>query len=377
MGSKTPASKPVPVSADESPSKPKSPVPAPPKAPELPKLPELPKPRSGWDPPKISLPAFTQGQPPNHGSGGLLPVLGDGRNVDRRDASSTHSCGHPKGLERLRCQKADAVIVTLIAIVALILAPFLIHMCIRSCKQRMSRKKNRHEEEAIELTSRAMNCDPDPQIDSDVFDGSSNIGLAISTSEETFKIAGEQTQNGTSGSSPAENSSEAYQPRTRNLSPRRRTSRVYPPRTSRNRGRSLVRLESLESVASSLSSGMIRTAVLGETFQDPTIIDVPATLGNSRKNSERMSSSGDADVSNNSDDGGRDIAEEGGRASVDRNVEDNNIQEAKSYSKFSSCKSSSRGTNDQSDNAVGSPDHSAAMHSVKTSNSSCSGNPWE
>ena len=363
------------MSVNESPSKPKSPVPAPPKAPELPKLPELPKPKSGLEPPKRALPAFVPGQPPYHGSGRplLQPVSGAGQNQDHRDVSTTRSCNNTKGLERLRCQKADAVIVTLIAIVAIILAPFLICMCIRSCKQRMSRRKNRHEEEAIELTSRAMNCDPDPQIDSDVFEGSSNIGLAISTSEETFKIAGEQTQGGSSGSSPAENSSEAYHPRTRNLSPRRRTSRVYPPRTSRNRGRSLVRLESLESLASSLSSGMIRTAVLGETFQDPTIIDVPA----SRKNSERMSSSGDADVSNNSEDGGRDIAEEGGRASIERNTENNDIQEAKSYSKSSSRKSSSRGTNDQSGNAVGSSDHSAAMHSVKTSNSSCSGNPWE
>ena len=390
MGDKAPAPKSVPVSVgespgnsksgppveDTSPGKHKSPIPAPPKAPELPRLPELPKAQSELEPPKGSLPVYPPGQPPYHGSGGHLPVSDGGHNQDHGKASSIHSCIKPMGIERLRCQKWDAVVVTLIAIVAVIAAPFLIYKCIKCCKQRRSRRKNRHEEEAIELTSRAMNCDPDPETDREVLDGSSNIGLAISTSEETFNIAREQSQDITSGSSPAENSSEVWQPRTRNLSLRRKPARMYLPRTSLNRGRSLVRPESLESLASSLSSGMIRTAVLGETFQDPTIIDVLPSPANSRKNSERMSSSGDADVSNNDDDGRRDSPEEGGRDCVERNMESDDITEAKRRSKSSSRKSSSRGPEGQSDDAVGSPDRSSSRHSFKSSKSSCSGNPW-
>ena len=118
---------------------------------------------------------------------------------------------------------------------------------------------------------------------------------------------------------------------------------------------------------------MIRTAVLGETFQDPTIIDVLPSLANSQKNSERMSSSGDADISNNDDDGRHDSPEDGGRDCVERNLESADITEAKSRSKSSS---SSRGREDQSEDTVGSPDRSTSRHSFKSSKSSCSGNPW-
>ena len=110
---------------------------------------------------------------------------------------------------------------------------------------------------------------------------------------------------------------------------------------------------------------MIRTAVLGYTFQDPTIIDVPPSLANSQRNSERMSSSGDADISDNVDDGGRDITEERGRDRVESNMESGDIQETESRSKSSSRKSSSRGPDEQSDDAVDSSDRSARTRSIR------------
>lgn len=180
-----------------------------------------------------------------------------------------------------------------------------------------------------------MNCDPDPRTDRQVLDGNTNIGLAITTSEETLTLAKEQTQDVNSGSRPAQNPSEVFNSRTENLSlepkrererkqpgrgrdRKREPSQMCPPRSSVNRGRKRFRAESMESVASSLSSGMIRTAVIGETFQDATIIDVPPPLANSRTNSEPTASDGDADISNNGDDGTRDGAEEGGRDRVAR-----------------------------------------------------------
>ena len=398
MGNKTPTPKPAGKSPDKpksgfpiggtSPSKPKSPVPAPPQAPKLPRLPQLPKPKSGGEPPKGSLPDYTPGYAPYHGSGGHQPVSGGDHNQDHGKASSTHSCIHPKGLARLRCQKADAVVVTLIAIIGLFLVPFLIYKFIRSCKRRRTKKKNRHVEDGMELTSRPMNCDPSPHIDRGVLDGNFNIGLAISTSEETFQnslIKEEQTQDMSSPSSPAENSCPAEsssQPRTRNLSPGRKTSKPYPPRTSLNRGRPRFRARSLESVASSLSSGMIRTAMLGEALQDPTIIDVPPSFKNLQKTSECMSSSGDADISNNDDDGRRDSGEEeGGRGYVESNMENGDIQkeEAASHSGSSSRKSTSfYSPDDRSDCAVDDiPGLSASTHTVSDSDSSFSANPGD
>ena len=280
-------------------------------------------------------------------------------------------------MERLRCKKADAIAVTLIAIFALIIiTTILIYKCIKSCKQRRTRRKNRHEEDGMELTSRAMNCDPSPQIDEGVQNSNPDIGLAISTSEETVTLAKEQAQEVSSGSGPTENPSEVPQPRTENLSPARKPLHVYPPRSSLNRGRSQFRASSIGSVASSLSSGMIRTAVLGETFQDPTIIDVQPTIVISRMDSERMSSSDDADISKNDEDGRRDSGEEGGRECVVSDMESGEIKkEAESRGSSSSRKSSSCGSKNQSDYAVGSPERSASRHSVSSSNSSISGNP--
>ena len=279
-------------------------------------------------------------------------------------------------MERLRCQKADAIAVTLIvsfALIMVVMAPFLIYKCIKSRKRRRTRRKNRHEEDGMELTSRAMNCDPSPQIDDSVKNSNSNVGLAVSTSEETVTLAKEQAQDISSGSGPAENPSEAPQPRTRNLSPARNPLHVYPPRSSLNRGRSQFRASSIGSVASSLSSGMIRTAVLGEAFQDPTIIDVQPSIVISRKDSERMSSSGDADISND-EDGRRDSGEERGRECVVSDMESGEFKEAESRVSSSSRKSSSCGPENQSDNAVGSPERSASRHSVSSSNSSISVN---
>ena len=315
VGGKRPAPKPAPEPPSKpksgppiggtSPSKPKPPPPAPPKAPNLPNLPKLPKPKSGWEPPKGSLPGYTPGQPPYHGSGGHLPIGDGGHKQGNGKASSTDPCTHPAGMARLRCQKADAIFLTLFAIIALILTPCLIYLCIRSCKQKKKKKKDRDEEDAIELTPQARNYNPDPRIDRETLYGNSDIGLAITTSEETVTLAKEQAQDTNSGSSPAENPSQVCQPRTMNLSPERRGSQrspVYPPRSSFNRGRRRFRAESMESVASSLSSGMIRTAMVGEVVQDATIIDMSPSLANSRKNSERTSSCSDADISNDGDD---------------------------------------------------------------------------
>ena len=291
-----------------------------------------------------------------------MPIGAGGHNPEDGKAS----CIDPKGFRRLRCQKADAIVVALIAIISLLMGLFLIYKYIKFCKQRRANRRNRHGEDGTGLGYRAVIYDPRPQIDGRVLADNSNIGLAISTSEETFDIVREQTRNTNSGSSPAEVPSEVPQPRTRNLSTRRDPSRVNPPRTSFNRGRSLMRVESLESVASSLSSGMIRTAVLGYTFQDPTIINVPPSLANSQKNSERMSSSGDADISDNGDDGGRDITEERGRDRMESNMEGGDIQrDTESGSKSSSRRSSSRGPDDQSDNAVESSDRSARARSIR------------
>ena len=353
-GSKTPASKPGPVSVAESPgkpksgaqvggtspSKPKSQVPAPPQSPKLPKLPELPKPNSGWQPPKGSVPGYTQGIPPVHDSKNLLPI-GEGNHEDHGKASSSRSCIDPAGLERLRCQKVDAIMGTLFAIIFFIASPFLIYWFIRSCRKRRTRRRNRQKEEGIELTSRAIDCDPTPHIDNSIQITNSNIGLAISTSEETVPLATEQAQN-ISSSSPVGNPSEVRQPRARNLSPVRRPSHAYIPRSSLNRGRPRFRAVSLGSVASDLSSGMIRTAMLGEAWQEATIINVQPSLVSMRDDSERMSSSGDADVSNNGDNGRRDSTEEESRESVVSDVDREEIKkEDESQAKSSGRESSS------------------------------------
>ena len=271
-------------------------------------------------------------------------------------------------MERLRCQKADAVIVTLIAILAIILGPFLIYRCISSYKQSRIKKKNRHVEDGIELTSRTMDCDPSPNIERRVHFDDSNVGLAITTSEETVPIAKVQSRDITSANNLAERSSEVRPPRTRNLSPKRRGSRFNIPRNSLNRGRSRFRRESMDSVASSLSSGMIRTAVLGETFQEINLIDVPPSPGNRRRVLERAVPVEYTDIT----DGDYTIrhvsSEEESQERVGKNMEDGDIQkEAESRSNSSDRKSGPRGLDYQSDSAVGSPDHSVLKQSVSIS----------
>ena len=354
-GNKTPASKPGPVSVGESPgkpksgapaggtspSKPKSQVPAPPKSPELPNLPKLPKPTSGSEPPKGFLPGHTPG---------LLPIGDGNRGQDHGKASSVDDCVNPVGFKRLSCQKVDAIMVTLVVIMCILMTPFLIWWLIRYCRQRRARRKNRHEEEGMELTTGAMDWDPIPGIDNSIQITNSNIGLAISTSEETVPLATEQTQ-GISSSCSAENPSEVHQPRAENLSPVRKTSNGHPPRSSLNRGRSRFRAVSMESVASGLSSGMIRTAMLGEAWQDPTVIDVQASPVDMRNNSKRRSSSSDANISNNGNDGRRDGTDEGSRGCVVSDMEKGDFKEAESRGPSSRC------PDDQSNNEIGGLDH--------------------
>ena len=206
----------------------------------------------------------------------------------------------------------------------------------------------------MELTRGATHCDPSPQISREVVYGASNIGLAISTSEETFALAKEQTRDRSFGSSPGRKpSSPGHQPRTRSVSRGRKPFRYA---------------HSIRSVTSSLSSGMIRTAMVGQALQDPIIIDVPPSLASSRKNSERMCSVSDVEGSSDCSprgDGGRNSPEEEERDCVENDVEDGNRhKEAESRSRSSSRRSSSRGSNDQPENDVASPGCTASEHSV-------------
>ena len=350
--SKPSAPKSGPLIGGSSPSKPKSPVKPPPKAP---KLPTLPKPKSGWKPPKGSLPGYTPGHPPYHGSGGHLPVSGGGQSHEHDRTSSVRSCIHPKGFERLRCEKADAVIGTIFAIIGLMLLPLLIYLCIRYCKERWSTRKTTHEEDGMELTRGTTHCDPSPQISREVVDSAvSNIGLATSTSEETFALAKEQTPdrrfNSSRGRKP---SSPGHQPRTGSMSRGRKPFRYA---------------HSMRSVTSSLSSGMIRTAMVGQALQDPIVIDVPPSLASSRKNSERMCSVSDVDRSSDCSprgNGGEFSPKEEGRDCVDNNVEgDNRNKEAESCSRSSGRRSSSHDPSDQPENHLASPGDRASEHSV-------------
>lgn len=312
-----------------SPSKPKSPVSAPPKAPKAPKtpktptLPKLPKPKPGWKPPKGSLPGSKPGHPPYHGSGGHLPVAGGGHGYDHHRTSLARSCTHPKGMDRLRCEKADAVLGTLFAIIGLLLVPFLIYLCIRYRKKKKSPGRNRHEEEGVELTRRGMNCDPEPQTGRNGSDSARNIGLADIKSQESSTITKEQTQDRSFG-----------------YSPRRKPSPTYKPSTTRSvsRGRKRFRRHehSMRSITSSLSPGMIRIAVLGQSLQDPTVIDVPPSLGSSKKAPERRCSSGDVGGPSNGnprrdEEGHRSVHE--GRVCVDDEMK--HSEEAKERSRSS------------------------------------------
>ena len=221
---KPPASKPGSSLGGSSPSKPKSPALAPPpppkapKVPSLPKPPKLPKPNPGWKPPKGSIPGSKPGHAPYHGSGGH----GDHGYDDDR-ASSTRFCIHPEGMDRLRCEKADAVVGTLFAIIAFFLVPFLFYLSVRKYKRRKGKRKNRHEEDGLELTSGVMNCDPGERTD--------RGGLAESPDQEDLKSAKEEREDRSAGDELGQKPPPAYQLRTSSGSPRSRSSRS---RSSRN-----------------------------------------------------------------------------------------------------------------------------------------------
>ena len=301
------------------PSKPKSPAAAPPKSPTLPKLPKLPKPEPGWKPPKDSLPGPAPGHPPYHGSGGHLPVIGGGHGPnhdrDHDHAPPARPCIDPKGMDRLRCQKADAVAGTLLAILGLLLVPFLIYLVVTYCKRKGSARKNGHEEDGTELAPGVGDRDPGARTDGECSDGASNVGLATGPSHETDTLTKEQTQDRSSGSSPGRKPPPAYQ----------------PPARSVSRGRKLSRYRrSRRSVPSSLSPGMIRIAMLGHALQDPTVIDVPPSLAGSKKDSERRRSGGDVDGSSGGKtpgNGKRRCSEGEWHDCVDNNVEEGDMRE--------------------------------------------------
>ena len=282
-------------------------------------------------------------------------------------------------MDRLRCEKADAVVGAIFAIIAFFLVPFLIYLCVMYYKRRKGARKNRDEEDGIELTSRAMDCNPGPQPDREVPEDVSNIGLAPSTSQDSLALTKEQTQGRSCGSSPGQ-PPPAYQPRTRSVSRGRKPSRDQP---------------SIRSVKSSLSSGRIRTARLGQALQDPKVIDVPPSLAGSEKDLERRSSNGDGERSshcNTHGHGERHCSEDEGRDCVDTNLEDGDrLKERERRSRSSShgsgshvseqqieeercpddavSRCSSRGSrscdpNDQPDDEANTVDDTVSIHSV-------------
>ena len=324
-----------------SPGTPKSPVPAPPKTPKLPKIPKLPTPKSGWKPPKALLPGYTPGHPPHHGSGGHLPVGGGGHSHDHDRASSALSCVHPKGMDRLRCAKADAVVGTLFAIIALMLTPLLIYLCIMRYKRRKSAAGNRHEEDGMELTHGVVDCGPGPQADRGVSDGASSMNLASSTSQESTSLAKEQTQDRSSGSYPRQKPPPIYRPASRSVS----------------RGRKLYRREyPVRCVKSSLSSGMIRTAMLGQTLQDAQVIDVLPSLASSKRASERKRSGSNVDGSS----GSAPHADGKRRCTEDEGQEDGYRHEDVETRSRSSCHRSSSHVSEQRNEDEGGPDHAGS-----------------
>lgn len=321
-----------------------------------PKVPELPKPKPGWKPPKGSLPGYTPGHPPHHGSGGHSPVIsgGHGHDHENNHASPARSCIHPKGMDRLRCEKADAVIGTVFAVIALFLVPFLIYLCIRYCKRRKSARRNKDEEDGLELTRGGMDGYSGPQTDRGVPDGASNIGLAITTSQESVTLAKDQTQDRSSGSSPGRIPPPAYHPSTRSVSRGRNRSRYQ---------------RSLRSVSRSYSSGMIRTARLGQALQDAKVIELPPSLAGSRRESERRYSSSDNYRSCNSsprEDEEQRCSEEEGRDCADERGEGDE-RRSKSSSRRS-CARLSEQQNEEADR----PDEVVERRSGSSNRRSCS-----
>ena len=300
------------LTGGSSPSKPKSPVSAPPKAPKLPKIPKIPKipkvpkvpkipkPDSGQNQPKGSLPDIPLGRPPYRGSGGYVPVVTGGQSHDSHHASSATDCINPKGFTRLNCAKKDAVVGITFAILGLIGILFLVYLYIR----RKGARKSRHEEDAMEMSRGAMDCDPGLQTEDAVSDGKSNIGLAVSTFDEDFTLTKERTQDSVGGNS----------------------SLVCQPQLSR------------------LSSGMLFTAKLGLALQESTTDDVPRSLAGSMVTSEPMGCSSDiGEILCESRENGK-LHGPGGEQSD--SVDDDKVEDGDTWS---SGRSSSRPSSDQPD----------------------------
>ena len=98
-------------------------------------------------------------------------------------------------MDRLRCGKADAIAGTLFAIIAFCLVPFLIYLYIRRRKRRNARK-NRHEEDGMELARGGTDGHPGPQTDIGGLDGVSNTDFANNTSQESVTLVKEHKDRG-------------------------------------------------------------------------------------------------------------------------------------------------------------------------------------
>ena len=201
-------------------------------------------------------------------------------------------------MDRLRCGKADAIAGTLFAIIAFFLVPFLIYLYIRRRKRRNARK-NRHEEDGMELARGGTDGHPGPQTDRGGLDGVLNTDFANNTSQESVTLIKEHKDRGFD-SSPGQS----------------------PPAYG--------------------------TAKLGQTLQDQKVAEVPPSLASSSKDSEpKFSNSNVAGYSNGNlhGDSKWHSSQEEGRAYVDNSAEyEDRHEEALRRSRSSSRRSSFHGS---------------------------------
>ncbi|CAF9918328.1 MAG: hypothetical protein ALECFALPRED_000646 [Alectoria fallacina] len=350
-----------------SPSQPKIFVPDPRKLPKILKIPKMPKPKPKpkpkpeGKPPRNSLPGSAPAHPSQYGSGGHLPLVdGGGHNHDRAHPSPAPSCMNPKGIERLRCEKADAVVGTIFAIMALLLVPFLIYSCIMYCKRRKGGREVKHDEEdGIELTGGVNDYDTSPQIDRGREDDASNIDLAIGTPQESFTLANEQMQD-------------------QDPSPGSSLGRKPPPAKSVSRGRrgrgGRKLSPSIMSVTGSPSSGKIRTAMFGQAVQETNVVDVTSSMGDARRDSQRRYSSSGVDGTSDCSplrDGKRQCSEDEGRNCAENGVEDvDRHMDAERRSRSSSRRSCSR-VSEQQEEENDQPEATPSHCSSRRSSSNC------
>ena len=257
----------------------------------------------------------------------------------------------------MRCEKADAVVGVIFAVIFLFLVPFLVYLCIRSCKRRRGARGNRHEEDGMEMTRRVLYCDPGPQTNREVSDGASNFDLHIGSSQGSLAATKEHSQARSLRSSPGRQSPPAYE----------------PPKRMVSRGREFIRGEhSRRRRTRSLSTVRIRVAMLGKSMKDPTIIDVPPSSASSKRNSMWISSSSDVDNSsdcNPHDDETQHCSKYEGCECVDESGEDGDRRDDERRSRSSSRRSTSR-ISEQQNEEEGRPDDAGSRCSSRRSSSS-------